>query len=561
MADSEPPVNHVALPRKWRPRTFDTLVGQEAVARTLEHALESGRIAHAYLFTGPRGVGKTTTARLLAACLNCEKGPTATPCGECASCREIAQRGESLDTIELDAASNNSVEDARELIEILRYAPQRDRYRVLILDEVHMLSKAAFNALLKTIEEPPEHAVFILASTELHKIPATIVSRCQKFSFRRLTDAEVVERLRTVAEREGFTVTAGAAAQIARAADGSLRDALSLLEQSATLSSGVVDERRCAEIFAFVDRAMLEALFAAAASGDRPEILAIAGRAREEGVDPRHAAREFTSMLREILVASAGKAERDAGKAERDAGKAERDAGRGDGEKDDRAARLAALVPYDSLLRAVSLQLETERQLARAADPWIVWEMSLLKMAELPRLRALEESLAGRTPPAAPPPPAGDRPRFVSLVPAPPPEEAEAPPPAADPASDFVRRVMARRVTIGTYLTLATRISEKGGELVVEFPIDKASARDALQKPDPLKLLNEEAGNAFGRPLAVRLTTGPPVDGDLAAAAREVPPQVLARERATTRAQDDPMVQKAMALFRGEVVDIKEEKR
>lgn len=532
-----PVTPHVALPRKWRPRRFDALVGQEAVARTLEHALESGRVAHAYLFTGPRGVGKTTTARLLAACLNCEKGPTATPCGACASCREIAQRGESLDTIELDAASNNSVEDARELIEILRYAPQRDRFRVLILDEVHMLSKAAFNALLKTIEEPPEHAVFILASTELHKIPATIVSRCQKFSFRRLTDAEIEERLREVAETEGFSVTPGAASQIARAADGSLRDALSLLEQAATLASGKVDERRCAEIFAFVDRAMLEGLYAAAVSGNRAEILGAVSRAREEGIDPRHAAREFTSLLREILVASAGTG----------------------GKEGDRSGRLAALTSYDTLLRAVSLQLETERQFQRAADPWIVWEMSLLKMAELPRLRALEEALAGRAAPSAPAPEPERGPRFVSLVPAPPPE-AEAAPPAADPAAQFVRLLNARRVTVGAYVSLATRIAVNGDDLVVEFPIDKASAKDALNKPETLKLLGESAREAFGRTLSVRLTTGPPVDGDLAAAARDVPPQVLSRERAATRAQDDPMVQKAMALFRGEVVDIKEEK-
>jgi hypothetical protein len=241
-------------------------------------------------------------------------------------------------------------------------------------------------------------------------------------------------------------------------------------------------------------------------------------------------------MLREILVSSAQK-------------------------RDDRAGKLAALVPYDTLLRAVSLQLETERQLSRSNDPWIVWEMSLLKTAELPRLRALEESLAGRvpTPPPATPPPA-DRPRFVSLVPAPPPEEADPPAPSAEPVSDFVRRVHSRRVTIGTYLTLATRIEPKGNDLVIEFPIDKASARDALQKPDPMKLLADEAAAVFGRPLSVRLTTGPPVDGDLAAVAREVPPQVLSRERAATRAQDDPMVKKAMALFRGEVVDVKEEK-
>jgi DNA polymerase-3 subunit gamma/tau len=533
-----PMTPHVALPRKWRPRRFDALVGQEAVARTLEHALASGRVAHAYLFTGPRGVGKTTTARLLAACLNCEKGPTATPCGECASCREIAQRGESLDTIELDAASNNSVEDARELIEILRYAPQRDRFRVLILDEVHMLSKAAFNALLKTIEEPPEHAVFILASTELHKIPATIISRCQKFSFRRLTDAEIEERLREVSETEGFSVTPGAASQIARAADGSLRDALSLLEQAATLASGKVDERRCAEIFAFVDRTMLEGLYAAAISGDRAEILAAVSRAREEGIDPRHAAREFTTLLREILVASAGK---------------------GQPKEGDRMGKLAALAPYDTLLRAVSLQLETERQFLRAADPWIVWEMSLLKMAELPRLRALEAALSGRPAPG-PAPAAPERgPRFVSLVPAPSPEAAPAPS-AADPAAEFVRLLTARRVTVGSYVSLATRIAADSDDLVIEFPIDKASAKDALNKPETVKLLAEAAREAFGRPLAVRLTTGPPVNGDLTAAARDVPPQVLSRERASSRAQDDPMVQKAMALFRGEVVDVKEEK-
>ncbi|MGH9441422.1 MAG: DNA polymerase III subunit gamma/tau [Thermoanaerobaculia bacterium] len=526
----------LALPRKWRPQTFDALVGQDAVSRTLTHALESGRVNHAYLFTGPRGVGKTTTARLLAASLNCEKGPTVTPCGACASCREIASRGESLDTIELDAASNNSVEDARELIEILRYAPQRDRYRILILDEVHMLSKAAFNALLKTIEEPPPHAIFILASTELHKIPATIISRCQRFSFRRLTEPEIEERLREVAQKESLTATAGALAAIARAAEGSLRDALSLLDQAATLSGGRIDEQRCAEIFAFVDRTTLEALFGAVVSGDRAALVGILSRAREEGLDPRHGSREFLSFLREVLLASANPPA-----------------------KDERLGKLAGLAPYETLLRAVAVELETERDLPRAADPWIVWEMALLKMAELPRLRSIEEMLSSSPAPEKTHPAATKEPRFVSLVPAP---EADAPaaPLPEDPARKFLKLLESRRVTVGAYASLATRIEQKEGELVLEFPIDKASAKDSLSRPEAAKLLSETAREVYGRDLAIRFVTGPPADGNLTEAARQVPPQVLSRERASSRAQEDPMVQKAMALFRGEVVDIKEKK-
>ena len=501
------------------------------------------RPVHAYLLVGARGSGVEDAARCFAAALVAPEDD--------ARAVDLALRGMHPDVVEFEpeGANYRVKEDVRErIIPEASRSPIEGARKVIVLFEAERLVFArrteSANALLKTIEEPPEHAVFILASTELHKIPATIISRCQKFSFRRLTDKEVEERLREVAEREGFTVTAGAAAQIARAADGSLRDALSLLEQAATLSGGKVDEQRCAEIFAFVDRAMLEGLYASAVSGDRAELLATVERAREEGVDPRHAAREFTSMLREILIASTDKSDR-------------KSAGR--------AAQLADLAPYDTLLRAVAVQLETERQLARASDPWIVWEMSLLKLAELPRLRSLEEALAGRagaTPalssPAAAPPAAG--PRFVSLVPAAPPDVPEGPPPAANPAVELVRRLQARRVTIGTYASLATRIEVRGDDLVLEFPIDKAAAKDALQKPEVLRLIAEVAKETYGRELSVRLTTGPPIDGDLAAAAREVPPKVLSRERASNRAQDDPMVQKAMALFRGEVVDIKEEK-
>src|SRR5512132_959868 len=280
--------NHLSLPRKWRPRTFPELIGQDAVARTLTNAISEGRVAPAYLLTGPRGVGKTSTARLLARCLSCDRGPTVDPCGECASCREILARGDSLDVLEMDGASNRKIENARELIETVRYAPQRDRFRIAIIDEVHMLTNEAFNALLKTLEEPPPHVRFILASTELHKIPATIVSRCQRFAFRALTVPEITAQLTKVAKAEKIPATPPALRLLAEAAEGSMRDALSLLDQAATLSGGQVDEARCAEILALVDRGLLEALYSAAASGDRAGAIATLNRLTEAGADPRH---------------------------------------------------------------------------------------------------------------------------------------------------------------------------------------------------------------------------------------------------------------------------------
>ena len=211
---------------------------------------------------------------MLARALNCDKGPTVRPCGECASCREILERGESLDVHEMDGASNRKIENARELIETVRYAPQRDRFRIAIIDEVHMLTTEAFNALLKTLEEPPAHARFILASTELHKIPATIVSRCQRFAFRALTVPEIAGQLAKVAKAEKIEATPGALRLLAGAAEGSLRDALSLLDQAATLAGGKVDEARCGEILALVDRDVLEGMYSSIAGGDRSAAIA-----------------------------------------------------------------------------------------------------------------------------------------------------------------------------------------------------------------------------------------------------------------------------------------------
>ncbi len=289
------------LARKWRPAGFDDVVGQEHVTRTLRNAIETGRVAHAYLFVGPRGIGKTSLARIFAKALNCEKGPTVNPCGTCSMCREIAA-GNALDVLEIDGASNNSVDQVRDLREQLQFSPASGHFKIVIIDEVHMLSTAAFNALLKTLEEPPPHVKFIFATTEGDKILPTVISRCQRFDLRRIQTPLIVDRLRIICEAEKITIDNDALLAVARGAEGGLRDALSSLDQLISFKGDVLSEEDVLAVFGLVSRKSLESLAEAVLKGDMAAILKLVAVFDSAGKDMRRLVVELMEHFRNLLV-------------------------------------------------------------------------------------------------------------------------------------------------------------------------------------------------------------------------------------------------------------------
>jgi len=294
-------VSYEVFARKYRPQTFDDLVGQMHVSRTLKNAVAQNRLAHAYLFVGPRGVGKTSTARILAKSLNCVKGPTITPCGECDNCREIAG-GNSLDVIEIDGASNNSVEDVRQLRENVRYVPAKGRYKIYLIDEIHMLSAAAFNALLKTLEEPPEHVKFIFATTEPQKVLPTILSRCQRFDLHRIPANLIAQHLQLIAKKEKITLDAAAAHAIARGAEGGLRDAESMLDQLVAFCGEKISESDVLSVFGFTGEQTVIDLTGRILRGETPEAIDLLHHQSESGKDMMRLMADLIAYLRDLLV-------------------------------------------------------------------------------------------------------------------------------------------------------------------------------------------------------------------------------------------------------------------
>jgi DNA polymerase III subunit gamma/tau len=598
-------MSYQVIARKWRPQTFDDLVGQQHVTETLKNAIKNDRVAHAYIFSGARGVGKTTAARILAKALNCVKGPTATPCGVCDSCKEITA-GNSLDVIEIDAASNRGIDQIRELREMVRYAPAASRSKVVILDEAHMLTGEASNALLKTLEEPPDRVIFVMATTQPEDLEDTIRSRSQHFHFRALTFAEIAGRLEEIAQKENLKIEPGAMAVIARMAEGSLRDALSLLEQARAYCGDTISDKEVRELLGVVPDDALEELVAAIAEGSADRALGLVHTFQKEGRNLQHFCREAVRHMRNLLIARTCGADSELIAATPDQRPA--------------LAKAAALFTEEDLTRFFQILLQTDEDLRRKPDPRVHLEMGLLRLINAARLAPLEELLAelktgatgGTVPassrgatamPAFAPPPKSAAPSFVPPVTQPPRMETRTPSPspfastatatafttpsiapmaATPPVNDGVEKeekssspktngaatpaigisqehvaeikagIQAQQKFLGELLEQSSRWELEGAELRIYFSEKNRTFADLIEGRESLEKLRVTSSKVLGR--AVRICAKLEA---VAAASASASRSASNTQQLRAQFERDPMVRSMLQRFGGKISEVK----
>jgi DNA polymerase-3 subunit gamma/tau len=523
-------MSYQALARKWRPQTFRDIIGQESVVRTIQNAIEQQRVHHAYLFSGVRGVGKTTAARIFAKAINCVKGPTAEPCNECSICREITE-GIDLDVLEIDAATYTGVDNVRELRDITQFQPARDRKRIFIIDEAHMLSTPSWNALLKLIEEPPPHMMFIMATTEMQKVPATILSRVQRFTFSKITQAHVVGRLQEIVTAEGMEAEPAALEILARRGEGSVRDSLSLLDQVRAFSGNSIRAADVTAILGISDSHFFARLADCIREGRHADLLTALDEAAESGRDFKLLFRDFLAFLRNLLLLRGGAPEAMLSLTP---------------DELSLLRECAAGFEYTEILRILSLLIRDDDVVSRAEQQRLAVEISLLKAATLPRLRAVEEALQGGAIAPSPPAPATPRPAARPAAVSAPAQAAPPPAVAEGALESFVDRVRSQRRLTGTYLEQAR--SARVEEDTVVFEYDPSHiALGHLGESEQLQFLERVAADVFGRRMKISLR------GDESAA-----PKPAATQKSLL--SEDPVLQGFARHLGGEVVVTKKKR-
>lgn len=578
------------LARKWRPKQFEDVVGQAHVTRTLQNAIQTKRIAHAYLFVGPRGIGKTSLARIFAKALNCEKGPTATPCDACDSCREIAA-GTSLDVMEIDGASNNGVDQVRELRENVKFAPTRGAYKIYLIDEVHMLSAGAFNALLKTLEEPPAHVKFFFATTEAHKILPTIVSRCQRFDLRRIPAGLIVEQLQKIAKAEKISLDGDAALAIARGAEGGMRDAESALDQLIAFRGNAINEADVLSVFGLVSRQTMESLAEAVLQGNVSGIVRIIGELDASGKDMQRLVLELLDYFRALLVHlcapdAAGQEDLVAAQIET----LKRQAGLTTA---DRLLRIADILSQteDRLRFALSRRTQVETALIRCARTTAVSIDDLLRRVEaLGGVAAAGAAVADRAVAAAAParPAAVPARKTAVASEAPSAYQVRAPVPAA--AAPDAAPATAKPVATGNELDLLTAqwrgiiervkgvnsltsamlmdtrpLAVTADRIVIGFDPEFAKNRESVAKnPAHVRAIHDVLLQVLKRPVSLDcqlIQGGGTADVPADHTAESAGGSAGSRGKGVKSKQEwqkDPVVRKAMEIFNGGIVDIRE---